>query len=74
MEDSPRDFVESFNGCFRDECLNQDWFTDLADAQAAMAAWKEDYNESRPHTSLGGLAPQEYVAQLLAGDGLEEAV
>ena len=37
-------------------------------------AWKEDYNESRPHTSLEGLAPQEYVAQLLAGDGLEEAV
>ena len=67
-------FIESFNGRFRDECLNQGWFTDLADAQAAMAAWKEDYNESRPHTSLGGLAPQEYVAQLLAGDGLEEAV
>ena len=67
-------FIESFNGRFRDECLNQDWFTDLADAQAALAAWKEDYNESRPHTSLGGLAPQEYVAQLLAGDVLEEAV
>ena len=67
-------FIESFNGRFRDECLNQDWFTDLDDAQAAMAAWKQDYNESRPHTSLGGLAPQEYVAQLLAGDVLEEAV
>jgi len=66
-------FIESFNGRFRDECLNQDWFTDLADAQVAMAAWKQDYNESRPHTSLGGLAPQEYVAQLLAGDVLEEA-
>jgi len=38
-----------------------------------MAAWKEDYNESRPHTYLGGLAPLEYVAQLLAGDVLEEA-
>ena len=34
--------------------------------QAAMAAWKKDYNESWPHTSLGGLAPLEYVAQLLA--------
>ena len=38
----------------RDECLNQNWFTDLDDAQAVMAAWKRDYNESRPHTSLGG--------------------
>jgi transposase InsO family protein len=50
-------FIESFNGRFRDECLNQDWFTDLDDAQAAMAAWKQDYNESRPHTSAGGLGP-----------------
>ena len=66
-------FIESFNGRFRDECLSQNWFTDIADAQASMAAWARDYNESRPHTSLGGLAPQEYVAQLLAGDGLEEA-
>ena len=53
--------------------MNQDWFTDLADAKAAMAAWARDYNESRPHTSLGGLAPQEYVAQLLAGEVLKEA-
>ena len=40
---------------------------------ATMATWARDYNESWPHTSLGGLAPQEYVAQLLAGDVLEEA-
>ena len=66
-------FIESFNGRFRDECLSQNWFTDIADAQAAMPAWARDYNESRPHTSLGGLAPQEYVAQLLAGEVLKEA-
>ena len=39
-----------------------------------MRAWARDYNESRPHTSLGGLAPREYVAQLLAEEALEEAI
>ena len=67
-------FIESFNGRFRDECLSQTWFTDLDDAQAAMTACVRDYNESRPHTSLGGLAPREYVAQLLAEEALEEAI
>ena len=67
-------FIESFNGRFRDECLNQDWFTDIDDARAAIEAWAKDYNESRPHTSLGGLAPQAYVAQLLDGEAFEEAV
>jgi putative transposase len=67
-------FFESINGRFRDECLSQTWFTDLDDAQAAMAAWKEDYNESRPHTSLGGMAPQQYIAQLLVGEALEETL
>ena len=51
-------FIESFYGRSRDECLSQTWFTDLDDARAAMAAWARDYNESRPHTSLGGLTPE----------------
>ncbi len=67
-------FIESFNGRFRDECLSQTWFTDLDDARAAMTAWATDYDESRPHTSLGGLAPRGYVAQLLAEGVLEEAI
>jgi len=39
-----------------------------------MTAWARDYNESQPHTSLGGLAPREYVALLLAEEALEEAI
>ena len=46
-------FVESFNGRLRDECLNTLWFLSLADARAKIEAWRRDYNESRPHTSLG---------------------
>jgi putative transposase len=53
-------FVESFNGKFRDECLNQHWFTDLADARRSIEAWRLDYNEVRPHSSLGGLAPKQF--------------
>lgn len=67
-------FIESFNGRFRDECLSQTWFTDLDDDQAAIAAWMEDYNESRPHTALGGLAPREHLAHLLAEETLQEAI
>jgi len=67
-------YIESFNGRLREECLSQNWFVDLFDVQAALAAWREDYNVSRPHTSLGGLAPVEYVARLLAGAEFEEAV
>ena len=65
-------FIESFNGRLREECLSQNWFVDLFDVQAALAAWREDYNVSRPHTSLGGLAPVEYVAKLLAGAEFED--
>jgi putative transposase len=46
-------FVESFNGRLRDECLNTHWFLSLEDARAKIDAWRRDYNESRPHTSLG---------------------
>ena len=66
-------FIESFNGRLREECLSQHWFADLQEVRAALTSWRSDYNESRPHTSLGGLAPAEYVAKLLAESALEEA-
>ncbi len=49
-------FVESFNGRLRDECLNTHWFLSLEDVRTKIEAWRRDYNESRPHTSLGGAA------------------
>lgn len=55
-------FIESFNGKFRDECLNQSWHTSLEDARQGIEAWREDYNTVRPHSSLGYLTPEEYKA------------
>ena len=55
-------FGESFNGKFRDECLNQNWFLHLREARLIMEKWRLDYNENRPHSSLGQLTPSEYVA------------
>ena len=49
--------LESFNGKFRDECLNQHWFTSMRDARLAIEAWRHDYNCVRPHSSLGQLPP-----------------
>ena len=54
-------YIESFNGKLRDECLNQNWFISLRDAREAIEAWRIDYNEFRPHSSLGDLSPLEYV-------------
>jgi putative transposase len=53
-------FIESFNGKFRDECLNANWFHGLDHAREVVAEWVEDYNERRPHSSLGGLTPTEF--------------
>ncbi|TVS21152.1 MAG: IS3 family transposase [Planctomycetaceae bacterium] len=55
-------FIESFNGRFRDECLNEHWFTSLAHARAEVALWRRDYNEDRPHSALGYLTPAEFAA------------
>jgi putative transposase len=57
-------FVESFNGTFRDECLNEHWFTSLADARQRIEAWRRLYNEERPHSSLGGATPMEFATGL----------
>lgn len=54
-------YIESFNGKFRDECLNEHWFTSLKDAQEKIEAWRKDYNRNRPHSSLGNLTPDEFV-------------
>lgn len=53
-------FIESFNGRLRDECLNLNWFRSLADARQIVEEWRLDYNQARPHGSLGGLTPEEY--------------
>src|SRR5262249_15012711 len=53
-------FVESFNASLRRECLSQHWFLSVEDAQKTLDLWKEDYNNHRPHTSLGKLTPAEY--------------
>jgi putative transposase len=58
--------IESFNGKFRDECLNTSWFESVSEARTAIAAWRKEYNETRPHSSLGNLAPAVYVQHLLA--------
>ena len=54
-------FVESFNGKFRAECLNTAWFLSLVEAQAKCEAWRRDYNEVRPHSSLGHQTPAELI-------------
>ena len=56
-------FIESFNGKFRDECLNENWFVDLADARTKIEAWRIDYNEVRPQSALGNRTPAEYTAR-----------
>jgi putative transposase len=54
-------FVESFNGRLRDECLNEHLFSTLRQARYLIAAWRDDYNHRRPHTSLDGLTPWEFL-------------
>lgn len=53
-------FIESFNGKFRNECLNTTWFSDLNHARRAIEEWRHDYNHVRPHSSLDGRTPMEY--------------
>lgn len=57
-------FIESFNGRFRQECLNQHWFLSMEDAISKIKAWRKDYNQVRPHSSLGGRTPEEFLASL----------
>ena len=54
-------FVESFNGKFRDECLNTNWFVSLADAGARIEIWRQDHDGHRPHSSSRDLTPEEFA-------------
>jgi putative transposase len=62
---------ENFNGKFRDECLNMEWFRTRAEATVLIEQWRRHYNEVRPHSSLGYLTPQEFKSQIKSGH-LEE--
>jgi len=57
-------FVESFNGKFRDECLNEHWFASVAEAQTLIEAWRVDYNTVRPHSALQGATPEQFANSL----------
>lgn len=53
-------FIESFNGKFRDECLNQNWFATIEQARRVIEEWRIDYNQVRPHSSLDDMTPTEF--------------
>jgi len=56
-------YIESFNGKLRHECLNQDYFSNLEEARNKIEGWRTWYNEFRPHSSLDGLTPTEFIKQ-----------
>jgi putative transposase len=56
-------YIESFNGKFRDECLNMHVFVDVREAQQVAESWREEYNTQRPHSSLGYLTPEEFAVK-----------
>ena len=58
-------FMESFNGSFRDECLNETLFSSLPQTRGPISTWKEDYNSPRPHSTPGNLKPNGFAGQLV---------
>jgi len=65
-------FCESFNGTFRSECLDTNWFSNLEDAKLIIEAWRREYNESRPHRALADRTPMEFASQIAARRDLAE--
>ena len=66
--------VESFNGTLRDECLNVNWFLSLNDTCEKIEKWRVDYNEFRPHSSLGNLTPREFADESKARSTSRESL
>jgi putative transposase len=58
--------IESFNGHFREECLNESWFLSLEDAREKVEEWRQHYNRERPHGSLGNIPPLEFAGVLVS--------
>jgi len=65
-------YIESFNGKFRDECLNENWFLDLMDARRIIEEWRQIYNTLRPHGSLDHQTPEAFAQQLLNSKTTED--
>lgn len=61
-------FIESSNGRFRDECLNENWFSDVLHARKIINDWRQDYDKSRPHSSLNYQTPAEFAAGWRSGN------
>ncbi len=59
-------FCESFNGTFRSECLDTDWFSNLEDARQLIEAWRREHNVCRPHRALDYRTPEEFASQIAA--------
>lgn len=59
-------FIESFNGSFRDECLDTHWFLSLHDARENIKMWRQEYNDFRPHSALGNLLPRQFAQGLVS--------
>jgi len=68
-------YIESFNGTFRDECLDENWFESLEQARQSIATWRADYNEIRPHSSCGRVPPATFAAlhRQLTGDATQDS-
>ena len=67
-------YLESFNGRLRDECLNANWFANLAEAKEKIEAWRKEYNTERPHSSLGYRTPEEFARQCSEPTSRMEAI
>lgn len=67
-------YVESFNGSFRDECLNAHWFLSLEDAAEKIEAWRQEYNHYRTHSSLNDLTPMEFIERWHREENLNGAL
>jgi putative transposase len=65
-------FVESFNGTFRAECLDTNWFLSLPEARQIIELWRREYNESRPHRALAHRTPTEFASEIAASRDLAE--
>lgn len=66
-------YIESFNGKFRDECLNEHWFVSMRHARQVIEEWRQEYNDQRPHSSLGYLTPNRFADSFLTADSVSIA-